>query len=131
MMSRISPEQVCAGVIKAIDPPNGKAMNPHERLGKSKLAAAVITKILIEHDGDYSITYTQIAQLLGYKDHASVCELRRGMRSGRYDAAAQLCGWPNASALHKHLERQLGFPDLNPSRRVQSQSLNLHPSRSR
>ena len=41
MMSRISPEQVCAGVIKAIDPPNGKAMNPHERLGKSKLAAAV------------------------------------------------------------------------------------------
>tara|TARA_E500000318_G_scaffold17776_2_gene18152 strand:- start:19235 stop:19687 length:453 start_codon:yes stop_codon:yes gene_type:complete len=82
--------------------------------------------------------------------HAGVVDAIERVRAGQHDADARAIAGLKVTALEyagycalraheasqptsltHHPERQLGLPDLNPSRRVQSQSLNLHPSRSR
>jgi ribosomal protein L15E len=108
-MTRLSPNQVCNRVIEIIDPPNGRATNPRERLGKSKLAAAIIVRILSQR---FVLTTTDMARLLGYKDHTSVCTLRRQILSGLIDLPAQSCGWPTLKAAHAEIDRELGLCDL-------------------
>lgn len=107
-MNKLSPHQVCKRVINIIDPPNGRATNPHERLGKSKLAAAIIVRILSQR---YVLTTTDMARLLGYSDHTSICTLRRQILNGDIDIPARRCGWPTLKAAHDQLDQLLFQPD--------------------
>ena len=102
-----SPRHIRLAVLDIVKPPNGLPTNRYERLGKSKLAAAMIASIVYEY---HLTTKAEVATLIGYKHHASVCELSVRLRSGDLEAAAAACGWPSTRALKQHIVSTLGFP---------------------